>query len=111
MFERAKQGAVDVVRGPDPLTGDNVAGLSVILEECAAHRQPHVILDLSRVPLIDSAGLELLLDASEQYMKCGGALKLASPNGLCRDILAVSGLNGRMEVFNDVIAAAGSFSR
>ena len=44
--------------------------------------QPHVVLDLQGVAVIDSAGLELLLDAQEKCQRMGGALKLANPGAL-----------------------------
>lgn len=111
MFERITQGVVDVVRGDRPLNAENVPHLRKMLEACAAAGQPYVVLDLENVPLIDGAGLELLADFREEYARLGGALKLASPNGLCREILTVTGLDERFEVLDNALSAVGSFVR
>ena len=49
-----------------------------MLEACVERGQPHVVLDLQGVALIDSTGLELLLDAQEECQRMGGAMKLAN---------------------------------
>ena len=109
MFQRKKQGTVDVVRGSVALTQENAGQLSEILEECLAHGPPRAVLDMRQTPLIDSVSLEKLLDFQETFEDRGGTLKLAAPNALCRDILAVTGVSSRFEVFSDVKTAVGSF--
>ncbi len=111
MFERVTQGVVDVVRGDRPLSAENVPQVRKMLEDCVANGQPCVVFDLENVPLIDSAGLELLADFREDYALLGGALKLASPNGLCREILAVTGLDEGFEIHDNALSAVGSFVR
>ena len=78
MFERDRQGAVDLVRGNAPLKIDTLEELQKILAAIAGHGQPRLVLDLGQVPLVDSAGLELLLNFHEAFARRGGALKLAS---------------------------------
>ncbi len=111
MFERIRQGAVDVIRGDSPINGEHVERVGRLLAECLAESQPYVVFDLDNVPLIDSAGLELILDFSEEFRDLGGALKLAGASPLVQEILSVSGLRGRIEVFRESLAAAGSFAR
>lgn len=109
MFERARQGAVDVVQGDDPLNVDHVQRVRRLLEECLSRGQPRVVLDLGQVPLLDSAGLEMLLDLQEAVQRCGGSLKLAVGNPLCREILSVTGVGSRFEIFTEAASAVGSF--
>ncbi len=109
MFERAKQGAVDVVRGDDPLSVDFVPRVLQLLQECGSHGQPRAVLDLESVPLVDSAGLEMLLDVQEDFQRRGGALKLAVRNSLCREILSVTGVGGHFEIYSEAASAVGSF--
>lgn len=111
MFERATQGAVDVIQGDEPLNVDQVQEVGALLAECLHDGQPRVVFDLERVLLIDSAGLELLLDFKEEYEQAGGALKLAAPNPLCEEILMVTGLDESFEVFPEALLATGSFVR
>ena len=109
MFGRNKQGAVDVVAGDDPLSADYIPRVLRLLEECGAQGQPRVVLDLDRVPLIDSAGLEMLLDVQESFQRRGGTLKLAARSPLCREILSVTGVGAHFEVFPEAASAVGSF--
>jgi anti-anti-sigma factor len=109
MFTRGKQGAVDVVSGDDPMTVDYVPRLLRLLQECGAQGQPRAVLDMDRVPLMDSAGLEMLLDVQEDFQRRGGTLKLAVRNPLCREILAATGVGGHFEVYLEAASAVGSF--
>src|SRR6476659_972076 len=109
MFEQKRQEAVDVIGGGERIAGDRVAELATQLNACADHGQPHVVLDLQGVAVIDSAGLELLLDAQEKYQRLGGALKLANPGTLFREVLKATGVGARFEIFPDTRGAVRSF--
>jgi anti-anti-sigma factor len=111
MFERVTNGVVNVIRGDLPLNVDHVEEMTDLLKECLRTGQPHVLLDLTNVPLIDGAGLELLLDFNEECQELGGLLKLAAPSPLCEEILSVTGVGEQFEVFHDVLSAVGSFVR
>ena len=111
MFERTTQGAVDVVAGECPLNAEHVEEAAGVLKDCSTNGQPQVVFDLTAVPLVDSEGLELLLNFKEEYQQLGGALKLAAPNPLCADILEITGLGADFEVFGEVLSAVGSFVR
>jgi anti-anti-sigma factor len=111
MFERQKLGAVDTIRGPDPLTLQNAKQLSAVLEDCCRQGQPRVVVDLENVPLIDSAGLEMLVDFRDKVLERGGMLKLAGPNALCREILTVTGVADQIEISRNLQAAVASFAQ
>jgi anti-anti-sigma factor len=109
MFERAKQGVVNVISGDDPLNVDSLSEVTQLLDECIAEGQPRIVIDFQAIPLIDSAGLELLLDVYDQCVQRGGMLCLAGPNCLCRDILRITGVAERSEIHEDALSAVGSF--
>ena len=109
MFEQKRQGAIDVIGGGDRISGDQVAELKVVLDSCIKRGQPRVVLDLHGVALVDSAGLALLLDAQEEYQRMGGAMKLANPAALCSEVLKVTGIGARFEIFGDTGSAVRSF--
>ncbi|HUG89652.1 MAG TPA: STAS domain-containing protein [Planctomycetaceae bacterium] len=111
MYEHSKQGAVDVITGDEPLNLDAVDRVSRLLEDCIGRGQPRIVLDFGGVALIDSAGLELLLDARQRCGQRGGRLQLAALSPLCHDILDVTGLASEFETFDDVLSAVGSFAR
>ncbi len=111
MFQTSRQGAVGVISGSEPLTRDHVDQVADLLEQLLAEGQPMSVIDLSRVPLLDSAGLELLLEVQENFVQRGGALKLAAPNPLCRDILMITAVADHFDVYDQVADAVGSFVR
>jgi anti-anti-sigma factor len=111
MFERITHGAVDLIRGDEPINAEHVPELGKLLQECAGRGQPFVVLDLEKVPLVDSAGLELLLDYREGFQQLGGALKLSAANPLCEEILSITGVGGGFEIFRESLSALGSFVR
>ena len=111
MFEHARSGAVDIVRGDGPINLQQVQHLAKLLDDRLTVGQPRVIVDLERVPLIDSAGLELLLDYQDRCLERGGVMKLSAPTPLCREILSLTDVNRRIEVFQDYLSAVGSFAQ
>lgn len=111
MWEKSKHGAVDIVSGTEPLTTANSEGLRRMLDECLNDGQPRLVFDAAQVPLIDSAGLEVLLDVRDAARNRGGQFHLASLNSLCADILQATGLADRFELHDDAVAAAGSFAQ
>lgn len=109
MFEHKRQGAIDVVSGGDRISGDHVPELATVLDTCAQRGQPRVVLDLHGIALLDSSGLELLLSTQEEFQRTGGALKLANPGALCAEVLKVTGVGSKFEIFGDTGSAVRSF--
>ena len=92
-----------------PLKGEYVDELSETVQHCLADGIPMLVINLHDVALMDSAGLESLLDARDAVEKRGGTVKLAAPTPLSQDILRVSGVGQQFEVFADEKAAVRSF--
>jgi anti-sigma B factor antagonist len=111
MFRHSKQGAVDVIRGTAPFNSDVRESFEETVANCLAAGSGQIVVDLADVPLISSTGLELLVESQEWCLQRGGALKIAAPGPLCRDILRVTGVDGDVEVFRDVVTAVGSFAQ
>lgn len=111
MFQASKQGAVQVVSGDAPLNSEHLPIAQDAFEKCFGKGQPRIVLNLEGIPLIDSAGLELLLDIRDRCLQSGGAMQLAAPGALCRDILQVTGLANQFAIFDDLNSAVGSFSQ
>jgi anti-sigma B factor antagonist len=111
MFERSRTGSIHVVRGDDPINSQFAEPLKRLLEECLGAGQPRIVMDLAKVSLLDSAGLELLLDYQDRCTELGGMMKLAAPSQLCRDALTITGVLDRFEVFEDALSAVGSFAQ
>lgn len=111
MFEKTKQGAVDVISGSDALNAESIESAREVIESCTLTGRPSLVFDLQHVPLIDSAGLELLLETREVCLNRGGLMQIAGLNPLCSDILRVTGHDNSFEIFDNVVSAVGSFAR
>lgn len=111
MFERMTQGTVDVIRGDAPITIETLDGLRRVVEKIDEGGQTCAVLDMRRIPMIDSAGLEYVLDLYDSYRTRGGNIKLVEPTPLVAEILNVTGVDQFFEVFPDDVAAVGSFTR
>lgn len=111
MAEAFKQGAVDVVQASDRLDAGYAGELRPLVDAAVSHGQPMLVIDLKDVPLIDSDGLEFLLDVRDLCLRRGGEFKLSGPGPLCQDILRVSGVDEDIEVVSNIVTAAGSFAR
>ena len=109
MFEQKRQGAIDIIGGGERITGDRVEEMAAMLDACLKRGQPRVVLDMHTIALVDSAGLELLLNTHEEYQRLGGALKLANPGPLCSEVLKVTGVGAKFEIFGDTGSAVRSF--
>lgn len=111
MFERTRQGAVDLIRGDEPIIKQTLDDLIKLLDRCISQRQPRIVIDMTSIPLLDSRGMELLVDCQRQSIARGGSIKLAAPTPLCRDILKATNVIVMFDVFDNSLEAAGSFAR
>jgi anti-anti-sigma factor len=109
MFHQVDQGAVRVIAGVGPLNHESAAEARALLQPCLIAGQPLAVFDLEHISLMDSVGLEMLVQTHEEFARRGGAFKLAAPNPLCRDILHLTQLDKRLEIFATSRAAVGSF--
>jgi len=111
-MHHTKSGAVDVLDLGGPLNKDTVrAFIESVQVHCYGQGQPRAVVNMHEATLLDSSGMEALLDMQDEFERRGGAIKLAAPTPLCRDILRISGLLRDFEVFDTVNRAVGSFAQ
>ncbi len=111
MFQFESQGAVDLLAPQIALNHENAEQFIIAVAERSYSGQPMVVIDMSSVPLVDSAGLEALLDIQQRFRESAGSLKLAGLTQLCEDVLRVTGLSQRFETYADTNSAVRSFVR
>jgi anti-anti-sigma factor len=111
MYQCKRSGTVDTISGSQPLSRETKTDFLNSVESCFGKGQPHIVLDLAAVPLMDSEGLDALLEARDQCVRLGGCIVLARPNALCRDILRINGIEQELNVFDDIVNAMGSFAK
>lgn len=104
------QGAVGVIRPRGPIDAGHCPALLESVMNGLGPGRPMLVVDLHDVPLMDSAGLETLVEIRDRIESRGGAVKLASVNGLCADILRVTGVSEQFEQYGQARQAVGSFA-
>jgi anti-anti-sigma factor len=67
------------------------------------------VVDASKMPFIDSKGLESLLDINDHLAQSGQALKLCSLNKTIREVLDLTDLSSSFEQYEDITTAVRSF--
>ncbi len=110
MIQRYQQGCVEVLQLGERLTLEVVDQVRPELTSVLQERLPQVVIDLRRLRLVDSAGLELLCECQEDCLRRGGAVRLAGTSPLLREVMRVTGLDQEFAIHNDVISAAGAFA-
>ena len=109
IIEEIRHGTVMVLKLTGALVEDDLNDLATSVKDQLSAGASRLILDLSDVPFIDSAGLECLLETVEEAEKHGGGIKIACATEITRDILIATRLAGRIEGFADVALARKSF--
>jgi anti-sigma B factor antagonist len=84
--------------------------LEELRKEVLEQSDTKVIIDLSRVTRIDSAGLGQLMSCYSHLIKNRGALKVLNPTPEIRKMLDMTGLSSIIPTFHDEKEAVGSFN-
>ena len=96
---RSRVGVITYLVPPGPLTGETaVDGLRDVLEACRERNEVRLLVDFSQVTLINSAALELLMDAQDHVIRLGGTLKIANTNHAMTDVLRLTGMSSYIDL-------------
>jgi anti-anti-sigma factor len=99
-------GNVIVVHTPEELGSEQYGVLETFVP---ALERPNVIFDMDGTEIIDSRGLEALLNVQDNLRDSAGELKIATTNATNRKILEMTRLDQQLEVFESVVEAVKSF--
>ena len=108
-IQEKQVGAVTVLGPQGPLSQDDVEPFEDHLSRALGRSYRRLVVDLAAVPFVDSRGLEVLVEATEDLADSGHALKLAGANELLREVLDLTELTALFEHYEDVHAAVRSF--
>ena len=75
-----------------------LAALLGALTSSAASNQHQLVLDLSRVSVVNGRAIEIMLDAAAKLAALGGRLETVNPTELVRDILHATGAGDTLAV-------------
>ena len=95
-------GSTQILAIQEAVTQAECAELNDLIGRATAAGMGRVAIDLSEVPFVDSATLELLLTAAKNCATRGGRLKLVALSANCQEILRLTDLRGRFEVLDSV---------
>ncbi len=102
-------GHVTVLSLKGEFTADDVENFQRVTGELAAKDVRDFVVDLEKVPFVDSAALETLLDVRDVVSEKLGMLKLAAADENVGKILELTRLDHQFETFPDIIEAVKSF--
>lgn len=106
-----QHGEVSVLTLSGELTlddGDLAFGRYV--DQMIAADRRHIVVDLSEVRYIDSAGVGMLVAESKRATEHGGAMRLARLTARSHHLLALLKLKFVFEIYDDVESAVRSFT-
>jgi type IV pilus assembly protein PilB len=96
---RSRVGALTYLSPAGALIEDSaLAGLQAALAASLAAGQIQLVVDLSRVPVLNGRSLEILLDCSARVSAQGGRIDAINPTELVRDILRATGTDQQLSV-------------
>jgi anti-anti-sigma factor len=108
-LHQQQHGAVTLLKPDGALVEADLSEFTSVLRALIAGRLGRVVVDLSAVPFIDSAGLERLLDITDELGQGGQCLKLCALNKIVRQVLELTEIHSHFDLFEDVNSAVRSF--
>lgn len=110
-IDRRYEGETAVLQftGPVQLTRRS-AELTALSQSVLEQKDTNVLIDLSRVSRIDSAGLGLLMSCYSHAIRNRKALKLLNPSRDVRELLRVTKIDAVLETYDDEQEALRSFA-
>lgn len=87
----------------------NANELGAALDAAADDGQVNLVLDLSHVDYMSSAGLREMVRVLKRVKRSGGDLRVAAPSDRVREVLELAGLDSIFEIYATQVEAVGSF--
>lgn len=106
--ERDTPADVELVAPQGEIDISNVEVLDQVLGEVIDDQPGRLVVDLSRVGYIDSAGISSLLRAGQRLTQKGGQLSLAGGNPFVQRLIRLTGIDRIFPHFETVPAAMGA---
>lgn len=108
-IDEQRQGAVTVIRPSGPLVADDALALKAHLSDVLRRTLGRFVIDASQIAFCDSAGLETLVEITEEMASGGRSLQLCGVTETLREVLDLTDLSGQFEYAADVNTAVRSF--
>lgn len=99
---------VELVKVNGRIDSSNAAEFDNVLKEVVG-RKHNVVLEMSGIDYISSAGLRAMIALLRECKKHKGNVRLANPSERVVEVLALAGLDSLFDVYESEAAAVGSF--
>jgi anti-anti-sigma factor len=103
------QGAVIVLKPVGQLIAADANAFKAKATDAAKRSLGRIIVDASAIAFMDSRGIEVLADITDELSEGGRALKLCGANSTIRRVLELTGWGDSFEFYDDVNAGTRSF--
>jgi anti-sigma B factor antagonist len=103
-FKRA-----DLIEVSGRIDSSNASELEDAFNSITNDGRYNLVLDLSGIEYMSSAGLRAMVAALRECKKHRGDLRLANPSPRMKEVLELAGLDAVFTIYNDTTAAVGSY--
>lgn len=100
---------VDLITVNGRIDSSNAHQLDNMLKESMGNGRHNLVIELSQVGYMSSAGLRSLVGALRECKKHRGDVRLANVSERVSEVLDLAGLDSLFQVYDDDTAAVGSF--
>lgn len=100
---------VDLVEVSGRIDSSNASELDDTLKDLAANGRNQLVLELSGVEYMSSAGLRAIVSALRENRRANGDVRLAALSDRVADVLELAGVESLFQRFDDTTAAVGSY--
>jgi anti-sigma B factor antagonist len=100
---------VDLVTLAGRVDSNSASQLDSTLKSLLENGRYKIVLELSGVSYLSSAGLRAMVSAVRESKKHRGDVRLANVSGRVAEVLNLAGLNAIFQVYEDKTSAVGSF--
>ena len=104
-----RQGAVTVIKPKGALCASDADQFKQRVQGTLERTLGRFVIDVSEVPYLDSRGLEVLKETTDELAASGRALRLCAANETVREVLELTDLSQYFEYYQDANSAVRSF--
>jgi anti-anti-sigma factor len=108
MVKRTENG-VTVFEASGRVDTEGAVEMDAVLQAAVTEGEHKMVLDMSKVQYISSAGLRTLADVLTKNKEAGGDLKLAALNEKVTRVLEIIGFDKFFAIYDTVEAAVAAF--
>jgi anti-sigma B factor antagonist len=100
---------VDLITVNGRIDSSNASELEGTFKELADDGRYRLVIDLSGIEYMSSAGLRALVASLRESKKHHGDLRIADPSERMSEVLNLAGLDSVFSIYDDSVSAVGSY--